>query len=167
MKRAFYLSTLCVLGVAMMVAMGGCQAAAEKAVEQSTGVQVDKEGDSVTIETDEGKATVSGEGTEIPADWPSDVPIYPRTTVVTTVDYEVEGTRNVGVTLDSTDDPKTINDWYVDEVEKSGWKITAKASTNGNYVISGTKGDQQLSVAIATDLGTPNTAVNLMVIGAK
>ena len=167
MKRLLYVSALCVVGVALLVLMSGCQTAAEKAVEQVTGVQVDEEGDSVTVETEEGKATVGGEGTDIPSDWPSDVPIYPDTTVVSTVDYEVSGAKNMGVTLDSTDDAKTINDWYVDEVEKNGWKVTAKASTNGSYVISATKGDQQLSVAIAADLGTDNTGVNLMVISGN
>jgi hypothetical protein len=89
MKR---LTVVLALGL-LVLTTGGCrkikekiaEKAAEKALEKATGGKVDIDtsgGGKVTFRDPKTGGTVqTGSGTKLPDDWPSDVPIYPGSTV--------------------------------------------------------------------------------------
>ena len=83
-------------------------------------VDVDFDEGTFTVETEEG--TVSIGQTDIPADFPSNVPIYSDTTVVWTSSSSAD--QAYWVDLESTDDFNTVETYYKDNVEKEGWEIT-------------------------------------------
>lgn len=168
MKRVLTIIAVlvCVFALAMAT---GCQSIAEKAtetaIEKGTGGKVDLKDGSVTVEGEKGEKATISEGGEIPESMPSDVPVYAGTKVVASVESDdPSGGKAINVTLGSQDDSAKVNTWYLDELEKGGWKITTKVSSEGNHAIVAEKGTNQLQVSIAADSGGDNkTTINLMV----
>jgi len=145
-----------------LLAVAGCGGAAANGIPGAIPTDVTGAVPTESLPTDAATGDVSTGGTtSLPADWPADLPIYPGTTVIATMNLDFDGALTIGATLDSTDDPKTVNDWYVTAVQNAGWQISGQGESEGNYVISGVKGSDQLTVAIATGLDTPNTSVNV------
>lgn len=109
-------------------ACGGGDGDVEDAIEQAGGGNVDVDGDSVRVETEEGSFEMSSTG-ELPDDWPADVPL-PDGFVVTagsSVDGGAEGqlvavSGNVAMTLDELDA------FYADALD--GWTEAARISSS-------------------------------------
>ncbi|MBI5232174.1 MAG: hypothetical protein HY876_08430 [Coriobacteriales bacterium] len=162
MKR-FGLVIAALLCIAMAAGLVGCQQiaeqAAESAAEKATGTKIDKEGDSITIEGKEGEKATIGQG-ELPADFPTDAPVYPGAKVVASYEQGTGAAKSYVVTFETADPASKVNDWYVTEIEAKGWTIDTKANQGENYILNATKGTQRLALTIAADQGQAKTLIN-------
>jgi len=155
------LAVLCVLVLAGSIV--GCQSiaekATEKAIEKSTGVEIDKSGDEVTIKGEDGTEVTASSDGELPEGFPSDVPVYEGKIVTS-----VKADKGWSVALEASDDVNTIFDWYKSELEKDGWKIVSEMKVTDGAAVVAEKGDQNLQVTIgASGSDDGKTSVSLLV----
>lgn len=126
--------------------------AAERIIENMTGgqVDIDADGDEVTVKTDQGTYTTAD---KLPADFPSDVPVYAGAKVVGSVTADgAQGGMYVG--LETTAAVDDVIAWYRSEVKARGWTVQTDATVSGSLILSATKDTRVLSVGIAQDDGT-------------
>ena len=113
----------------------------------STGINVNTDG-SMDIQTDEGTTTVGGE--RMPEDWPEDAPAYPGATVSYAASVNpATGKPGMAVLLMTADAAATVNEYYTKELASQGWTIGATIQGGGTSIISATKDDRTMSLAIA------------------
>ena len=98
----------------------------ESISEQATNGEVDVDFDegTFTVETEEG--TVSIGQTEIPEEFPSNVPVYSDATVVWTSSSTAD--EAYWVDLESTDDFATVESYYEESLGSNGWEVTDKTT---------------------------------------
>lgn len=153
------------LAAFLVLAFAGCgksssEHAAEKAVESAMAAQGQKadvsiQSDSMKITTQEGSMSF-GEGTKIPDDWPSDVPVYKGMKLVTAFSSP-EGGALQGTTSDSA---AKVESFYKEQAAKNGW--TEDASFRQGDMVSliykkekrvlsmiATSADSETSIAIS------------------
>ncbi len=140
-----------VVGGALNRWMG--KSAAERAIEAATGgsVDVDRDGDTVTVKTQDG--TITG-GNTMPENFPSDVPVYPGADVQGS--YSIDGANGKGHTvgLQTNDSLADVTAWYRREVAAKGWTVVGDATYNGSLVLSATKDSRGLNVSVSEEDGT-------------
>lgn len=159
---------LTAIALAVTVSLVGCGAiaqqatekATEKAIEGATGGKVDVEEDSVTIEGEDGGKATFSEGAEVPADFPSDVPVYEGT-----IKAAVEAKDAFTLAIVTQDSPSDVLDWYVEKLTDEGWKREAKMATGEGGVYSAKKGDSAVQVVVASGSGDAagDTSISLTV----
>lgn len=111
------------------------QKAIEKAVNGQATVDISEGGEKIEIETNE--ATFTAGKQELPANFPTDMPVYPQASIVSTS----SNADNIVVIFSSTDPSKTITDFYKRELNSKGWE-TETLTTMGNASIFGVKIDE-------------------------
>lgn len=139
--------------------------AAEKVVEKAAGdganVDINSKDGTFSIETDEGSFNVGGG--EVPDDWPSDVPVPDKFTVMSNMNLSSGDEVNMnmsGTTSMSVDD---VIDFYSDAM--SAWKESGKTSmtsdgqTVKNLMLS--RDDEMLTIS-ASDSDDDGTTIVLM-----
>lgn len=155
-----------VLALWFIVALTGCQRAAERVVEQSTGVSVDQDGDQITITGPEGEEWTGGTGGALPQGWPDDHPVYEPSEIEASTSFSTgEGTQQ-SVTLSTGDPFETVFDWYKSEAAAQGWAIESEGLLEMDGVSSGYlylgKGDIESSISINQD-GDDDVVVTMVV----
>ena len=96
--------------------------------------------------------------TELPADFPSDVPLYPDAEVVQSRVSADEGTA---VTLSVGDDVEKVTSFYADSLAAEGWSTDIKASPNVSAIFAD-KTERRVAIMVRrTDEGTQ---VNLIIV---
>ncbi|MEZ4195656.1 MAG: hypothetical protein R3B53_04710 [Candidatus Paceibacterota bacterium] len=81
----------------------------------------------------------------IPTDLP-DFPTYPNSEVRSVRDTDGEDSRDVSITLASTDSVKEINDWYREALSGGGWSIKSDKNVAGYQIIQGENNDLYTSM---------------------
>ncbi len=168
MDRMFRLGTA-VLLLLSVVALSGCASIAEKAteaaVEKTTGVSVDKDGDNVTIKTDEGEATVSGDA-KLPDGFPTDVPIYENAKITTAMSNKSDTGMGYIVAFTSQDDAAEIFAWYKQAFADKGWEIKSTMEVGDSVGgLSAEKGD--LAATLSIGYGTDKEAQMTLTVAPK
>ncbi len=135
------------------------KSAAEKAIGTATGgnASVDANGD-VTVKTDQGTWSSSD---KLPADFPTDVPVYSGATIKASVAGVQEPGGGHFVGLETADSTEKVITWYTAQVAANGWKISADATYGDSTIISSTKDTRDLAVTVSTDSG--KTIIGLVV----
>jgi hypothetical protein len=174
MRRITALAIVLLL-VAAVFALTGCGMIAEKAteaaIEKSTGVKVDKESGTISATDEQGNTTElsAGEGA-YPEDFPSDFPQYPNGTVDSALKGTTNGQDSFTVIINTPDAAKDVFDWYLTELEKSGWTVEQKmdgtTSDSAFGSISCVKGDLKAGVTISRGADEEQTAI-MVGIGPK
>ena len=120
------------------------QQVAEKAIEQSTGADVDisGEGEEVTVKTEEGTFTAGKQ--EVPENFPDNIPLYPGSEIETSASSE----QVISLSLTSQDSFTAIADYYKKNLIEAGWKITEESSLSNAAVLSFENGEQSGVIAI-------------------
>ncbi len=68
-------ASLALLAAALLTACANpLEAAAEKLIEQQTGVEIDRTGDDITLKSEDGDVTISS-SVDLPEDFPADMPV--------------------------------------------------------------------------------------------
>jgi hypothetical protein len=156
--------------LAVLVLAAGCgnlaEKAAETAVEGATGVDIEDDGDSVTIETDEGTVEIgSGEG-ELPEDFPDDVPVYDAEITSQGKVSTSDGTMWT-VVLSTGDSYADVVSWYKDELAGTDWQQdalleSATPNNSASFILS--KGeDANAAIAISEPEGGGDIDITLTV----
>ena len=151
------------LVVVLAFALTGCQLIAQKAVEQATGVKVDKNGDSVTITGKNGETASVAKG-KVPDGWPTDVPVYTGTVTMGNK-MDTGGKTAFLVTLETPDAPKAVADWYEQQLTSQGWTKTDRNDANAGgkdvSILVAEKGTQRVAVSASTGEGKTVVTVNV------
>ena len=124
----------------LILMLAGCgrkaeEKAVEKSIEQATGANADVDltdnGMKISGKTEEGDFSLtSGEGIEVPDDFPSDVFVYKPSSVNAVVNLP----QGRSLTLTTGDDSKTVLEAYKREMTAKGW--SEKMSMNmGNQAM--------------------------------
>lgn len=172
MKRAF----VGVLAMLLVLGLSGCGSISEKIGEKVgeeiagsvVGGEVDVKGDDVTITTEEGDVSITGDTGEIPEGFPDDVPIYDDSEVDSATSMTSDGTTTFYVNLTMEDDVATVYEWYKAEVVDKGWTITSDVlmsgdGDSGQLVIE--KDDMEAIISMVE--GEPNSIGIILTIGAE
>ena len=165
--------------VCLIFMLAGCektpeQTAVEEKIEDSSGVdtQVDLQKNDMTItgetekgETEKGETekekytTSSGEGAEIPKDFPTDVFIYSPSRVMTAMDMPDGG----AVGLTTADDVSTVAETYKREMTARSWSEQS-AVKNGERLMLVYKKDKRIA---NITIGSKDGAAQIMVMVTK
>ena len=154
---------LLLTSVMLLSACGAiAQKATETAVEKATGVQVDKEGESFTVTTEEGQTTAST-GNVLPEGFPKDVPVYKNAKVESSVASDASGGKAYVIGLKSEDSLADISKWYAAQIKDNGWKDSGSMQTDDFASMSAEKGDLLLGVTLTPESDTKTTVIALTV----
>ncbi|MEK7174494.1 MAG: hypothetical protein AAB759_02445 [Patescibacteria group bacterium] len=128
------------------------KSASERTLESLTGgkVNVDSGSGEVTVKTDEGTWVGSN---KLPADFPSDVPLYPGAKVQSSVSAAQEQGGGNYVGLETSDAAASVASWYKAEIVANGWKVTLNMDASGSSLLGGSKDNRELMVTVSEDGG--------------
>lgn len=171
MRKLFFAA----LALTMAVSLSGCsltdklmnkagEKIGEKIVEKATNSEVDVTNNQVTVNTNEG-STTWGENLSLPDDFPTDVPIYSGANIATST---TDTSSNAFyITMISSDDFKTISDYYKAEIENQGWTTENASSYNSESGKSttyiATKDNRDLTVGLYETTGETATDVSITI----
>jgi hypothetical protein len=148
--------SLGILGIVLLafaiLALPGCKGksaaerAAEKALEKATGgkAEVDLEGETVSIKTEEGEVRV-GALTDWPADLPGDVPRFEGGKVKNAAKTDM-GAENGWIVNLSEVEVEAV-DKYLEELKTAGFSSDMISRTEDTIMFQGTKSDVSIMVA--------------------
>lgn len=154
------------------LALTGCKKSAEEtlaeaAIKSATGqkVDVDKDGESVTIKTDEGEMKFSGgDSVTLPANFPQDIYLPGKYAVESVV--EMNGTQLIALKTDGE-----VAKLYADarsKMEAQGWKQTMAMQGSANDgLLAYEKGDRKATVSFNADAAGEPVSVGLQVIAPQ
>jgi hypothetical protein len=129
--------------------------AAEKTIENAFGGDVDVDGDSVTIENDQG-TWQAGEGSSLPKDWPDDVYV-PEGKIITSSDNNF----GKGVSLEVDKTVSELEEEYTNKIKEQGWDVNMSFSVENSVMIGAEKDNKSLSVSIGEEEGKTMIVITL------
>ncbi len=127
--------------------------ATERILEKATGEKVDVNSadNSLTITSEEG--TMSFGSSELPKNFPTDVPLYAQKTLTFSHVGSGEDADSASATFETDDSVDKVSDWYKAQIESNGWTIDATdtwGSGAEKYVnYTATKGERTMSVGVS------------------
>lgn len=77
----------------------------------------------------------------IPADMPTNVPMYPDSEVEAVQDSSHDGERNIGLSLLTRDSVADVNTWYRGALKANGWAVTSDKTVGGYVLLQGENGN--------------------------
>lgn len=134
---------------------------AEGVAERMMGGAVDIEegGEKVTIKGKDGEEFIIGGG-DLPDNLPSDIPIYPGSSVETSFVGAGEG---IILGLATGDNVEKVTAYYKKELEKNGWIIDATINTDEGVVFTVTKEPRGGAISVGIDKETGETVISITV----
>ena len=133
---------LVVLGiVGRMVQRRVAQGVAGGFLSALTGGKVKVGGDSnkVTYKSDDGEFSFQ-EGGKLPEGFPSDFPIYPGAKITSSWTSNDDDSKGISIVWETSDALTKVADYYKENIEAKGWKITASFSQEDTTTYSFEKG---------------------------
>ena len=149
------------------IGISGCSSIAEQAVEQiveeSTGVEVDEDGEKVTITGDEGETLeIDGSGTTLPDGFPSDVPVYDGEIMSSTSFSAGEG-QSFSVAILTDDAFADVVDWYKAEFSAEAWEVVGETSAQvdggSTAILAYQKGEREVGITVVEDAENPGVNI--------
>jgi hypothetical protein len=146
---------------------------AEKAIEQATGQKADvsADGNNVSIKTDSGTFSASGEGTiKLPSDFPSDVFTYSDakiTFATSTPANAADGTKAsfmIGYTVNQS--VADVVAKYKAELAKNGWTVGTEANY-GAMMIDFKKGNRDVALTVGDSQGDKTGSTGVSITGSE
>ena len=103
-----------------------------------------RRGKTITPDGQVFEAEYGGES-QLPTDFPGDVPIYAAAHPMSSMSSVGHGTI---VNLRTTDPAERVFDWYREQMPAAGWKIESEASERGRSLLGLRKGNRVASLVI-------------------
>jgi hypothetical protein len=153
--------------VASLTGCGVAEKVTEQAVETAQDVEIEQDGDSVTITTEDSESgdtetTIrSGEEAEIPDSFPEGFPLYDGT-VTDSASMTAEDRQIVSVTIETDDDVQAVKGFYAQALPDADWEIVVQSdqgTSNVDYLAQ--SGSQQAEVSISGDNGTTEISITI------
>lgn len=157
--------TIAILLLACLAfAMAGCgkiiESATKKAVEAGTGVSVDKDGEEVTVKTDEGEATMGGGEGKLPEGFPKGFPTPDGAKVEFGSRMGSNDEWTYTVTYRTDEPQKDIAKFYQDELPDAGWPIkNTMEAQEATYLTIEKDADNTGSVMVSKDTESDSTVI--------
>lgn len=145
------------MGLTTMLVITSCGSASENAIEKLTGVEVDQDGNVVSISTDEGAVQVDADGNvkvvtsdgeevltgggegELPADFPSGEIPLPDLPILNSLSSSANGTQSWVINY-SADDVKGAYEAYIAQLEGAGYTLDDGVSGTDGGVFTAFRG---------------------------
>jgi hypothetical protein len=155
MMRFFYAMSLLAIGLCL-----GCSRSTtvtgpdgEKATMTQKGEGVEmtvqgKDGEKAHFKADE-------QGVELPEGFPTDVPLYPKSKIVTSMTIE----KGKMVMLKTADSIKEIEKFYKEKLKENGWDIKISTETQDGMMLNGVKNKNVVNVVVSGKPG--ETMINI------
>ncbi len=106
---------------------------------------------------DEVRWATGGASAALPDDFPKDVAVYPKATIVASV----ARAKTMNVSLKSADSAEKVQAFYKDKLKRDGWEVGTSLSLPQGMMLQGEKDDRTLTVAVSSLTG--ETMINLTV----
>ena len=103
-----------------------------------------RRGRTITADGQVFEAEYGGES-QLPTDFPNDVPIYGAASPMSSMSSVGHGTI---VNLRTADSPESVFDWYKEQMPAAGWKIESESSERGRSLLGLRKGNRVASLVI-------------------
>jgi hypothetical protein len=114
---------------------------------QNGNIKVDEKSGTVEISSEDGKQTFSTKS-DLPDNYPSDIPVYPNATVTSAI---TNGEAGSLVTWKSSDSVEDVSNYFEKELADQGWnKIEGETSFFGQGVGHAEKSGRTLSYVITS-----------------
>jgi hypothetical protein len=107
------------------------------------------------IKTPEEGGEVSGARTSVPQNFPEDVPLFEPAEVLSTF----ESGKRVQVNLQTDASAERVKQFYQQEMEGFGWKLTGQGMANDNGVLTFLKSERRIQIAITSDPDSPTLVI--------
>jgi hypothetical protein len=120
-------ATAALLAISLVVILGACQGLAEEAAEERAGVDIEQDGESVTITGSEGEEMQYGTAS-LPEGWPSDVPVYEGVEIQASTSFTLPEGTQLSATMTTSDAYADVAAWYKSAAVEGGWTIESEAS---------------------------------------
>lgn len=121
-------------------------------------VQINPNG-TVKVTTSEGTAQTGG---SVPADWPSDAPVYPGATVAFSASTNpATGTAGFGLMLTTDASADDVAAFYKKELTVQGWTIDADMNAGVTTVISAKKDARAIGISITGSEGMTSITIGI------
>lgn len=146
-----------VLVVLGTVLFGGCSQVAEKAVEQTTGVQVSQKGDVVTVKGKDGESATFGKLPEQLKDFPIPQGFTFDAGLVMTQD----GKAVANASWKGKSRSDSVVEFYRKGLADKGWKEGMSVGDKQGMLLLFTKGDEALQVVVADSEGKGEIDLNV------
>ncbi len=122
------ISKFLLVGTGLVLLGGGCFAAND--------VSVDRNFDGTATYTIEETGTEISVGAKIPANFPSEVPVYENGEVQSAAVTSAEGQAGASLMIITDDSVPTVNAWYESKLTTNGWTNSASNNTGAlNYTV--------------------------------
>lgn len=123
-----------------------------KAVEEGSSGQVNISSGGVTVTTPTGTIQAAT-GAKLPDGWPSNVPQYPGSNIVSAMGTPVGKT----IVLNTSDSPSKVHDYYKGEIKM---KLLTDVEANGSRVMNFHEGTKTVGITITPTGGTTQATVS-------
>lgn len=158
MRRTSFVLAACSCALLLTACGSPADRAAERAIENASGgdADVDVQGGTTRVTTSEGTVTVGEQ--ELPADWPTDVPAYPGSTI------QAAGTVNgqgKGALFQTSDASADVVAYYKTQLAAGGWTMDTVAAMGSISVLSASKEGRTVAIQIAASEGQTIITVGL------
>jgi hypothetical protein len=121
--------------------------------------------DAVSIKTDNG--TVEAGTGKLPADWPTDIPTYPESKLGAAASFNPDtGKPGSMVSMETTDTPQQVADYYKNSLKENGWKVEA-STDGGKYVAVMVTKDARTATVHATTADDGKLTTVIIATGEK
>lgn len=172
MKRIMFLSAIALV---MAVTLTGCgksisqkvgEKVAEKAIEAQTGgkVDIDAQGNDVTIKTEAGESQYSAGGNaKLPENFPSELIAADDAKII--ISSTADAGNTVAYTTDS--DQGEIFDKYKSQLAEQGWKKEMEIDTGNGKMVNFSKDKENVSITIGENNSNDQqgkTLVNVILV---
>lgn len=160
-----YIGLSLILLVVLVISGCGSKYVAEKAVENQLenafgdNLNVDVDGDYVTIEGEDGLSIQTGEDVKLPEDFPKDV--YVPEGNIMSVMKNIMG-EGYSITLQTDEDMEVIYEDYKKELADEDWDETFTSNMGEIMMYSATKDERSLSLSISKEDGKTMVVLNLV-----
>lgn len=124
----------------------------EKAVEGYVNSKIDGSvdfGDGTVTYSGDGVNAAYGEGAKLPADFPTDVPVYPGASLLMASVSSKDNTASL--MANSKDASSKVTAWYADALKSKGWSQGLEQDLGSAWYRQFTKDARELMVSIAGD----------------
>lgn len=159
----------CVLALLLVAGCGMiAQKAAEKGIEGATGGKVDISGDEVTIKGEDGSSATISDDTQLPADFPSEVPLMDGGKLKAAVTGEDGGKKRWTLNYTYPSTTQEVMAFYTDALAKDGWKTSTSANVPNGGMLGAENGTYKVELVIGEGDGTDGAkSMMTMSVSAK
>ncbi|MGB6838980.1 MAG: hypothetical protein WBD86_00680 [Microgenomates group bacterium] len=113
-------------------------------------VDVDKEGEKITVTSEEGEFSFEEEG-KLPDNFPADFPIYPNAKLESSWTATSDETEGLSLMWETNDSIDKVADYYKDELTSGGWKLSFTSEAEDSTTLAFEKDDTSGFIGITIE----------------